>query len=216
MAKFNKGILGGFSGRIGNVVGSNIFGIDVMRSYQPNVANPRTTGQVSQRTKFSLVVQFLRQFNHVLSIGFKLRAVNMSAFNAAVATNLSAAVTGTAPDFSIDLPNLEIAQGALPGPTNANIAAAANTAISFNWSENNVLNLTDSGDKVFALVYNKTKDQFMASIEEATRANKTLEIYPDDTVWEANDEIHAWMFLASADRSKISDSVYIGSSLLSA
>jgi len=216
MAKFNKGILGGFSGRIGNVVGSNIFGIDVMRSYQPNVSNPKTTGQVSQRTKFSLVVQFLRQFNHVLSIGFKTKAINMSAFNAAVALNLSKAVTGSAPDFSIDLPNLEIAQGSLPGPTIASITAAANTAISFSWNENNIPELTESGDKVYLLVYNKTKDQFMSSIEEATRVDKTLEIYPDDSVWETNDEIHTWMFLASADRSKISDSVYIGSSLLSA
>ena len=216
MAKFNKGILGGFSGRIGNVVGSNIFGIDVMRSYQPNVANPRTSGQVSQRTKFSMVVQFLRQFNYILSIGFKLRAINMSAFNAAVALNLSQAVSGTAPDFTIDLPNLEISQGSLPGPVNASISAAAGTAISFGWNENNIPDLTDPGDKVILLVYNKTKNVFMSSIEGATRVDKTLEIYPDDTVWEANDEIHAWMFLASADRSKISDSVYIGSSLLSA
>jgi hypothetical protein len=32
MAKFNKGILGGFSGTVGTVVGANWRGMDVMRS----------------------------------------------------------------------------------------------------------------------------------------------------------------------------------------
>jgi len=51
MARITKGILGGFRGKVGNVVGSSIFGIDVMRAYQPDVRNPRTESQTTQRQK---------------------------------------------------------------------------------------------------------------------------------------------------------------------
>ena len=50
MAILNGGILGEVRGKVGNVVtGSDIKGQTTVRSYQPNVANPRTTEQVKGR-----------------------------------------------------------------------------------------------------------------------------------------------------------------------
>lgn len=56
MATIKQGILGGFSGRVGTIVGTSWKGIAVMKSLPLSVANPKTAGQVGQRTKFSSVV----------------------------------------------------------------------------------------------------------------------------------------------------------------
>ena len=44
MGKISQGILGGFSGKVGNVVGGNWKGIDYMRVRPASVANPQTNG----------------------------------------------------------------------------------------------------------------------------------------------------------------------------
>ena len=55
MAIIKRGILGGFSNKIGNVVGTSWKGISVMRSLPQSVHNPRTVLQTRQRRKFATV-----------------------------------------------------------------------------------------------------------------------------------------------------------------
>lgn len=53
MAKIKQGILGGFSGKVANVVGTSWKGRAVMKSQPLSVSNPRTEAQQTQRGKFS-------------------------------------------------------------------------------------------------------------------------------------------------------------------
>lgn len=57
MGKFNQGILGGFTGKVGNVVGARSRGEWIYRSYQGVVKNPKTTSQVKQREQFRIFSQ---------------------------------------------------------------------------------------------------------------------------------------------------------------
>lgn len=52
-----KGILGTGTGKLGSSVFSTVAGQQVVRQYQPVVANPNTTSQVNQRSKFKLASQ---------------------------------------------------------------------------------------------------------------------------------------------------------------
>ncbi|HEY9362527.1 MAG TPA: DUF6266 family protein, partial [Chitinophagaceae bacterium] len=60
MATFEKGILGGFSGKVGTVIGGTWKGIDFMRSR----ANKRTfipsQKQLDQQLKFAIMMRFLQ------------------------------------------------------------------------------------------------------------------------------------------------------------
>lgn len=56
MGVIKRGILGGVSGSVGSVVGTSWKGIAVLKSKPLSVANPRTTAQVEQRDKMSLIV----------------------------------------------------------------------------------------------------------------------------------------------------------------
>ena len=55
MGTIKKGIMGGFSGKVGNIVGASWKGIAYIRSLPASVHNPRTEKQVTQRNKFSLI-----------------------------------------------------------------------------------------------------------------------------------------------------------------
>lgn len=60
MGVIKQGILGGFSGKVGSVVGTSWKGRAVMKAMPLSVANPRTTGQVQQRTKMTGLVAAAR------------------------------------------------------------------------------------------------------------------------------------------------------------
>ena len=53
MGVIKRGILGGFSNKVANVVGSSWKGINTMRALPLSVANPRTSAQVTNRSSFS-------------------------------------------------------------------------------------------------------------------------------------------------------------------
>lgn len=57
MGKFNQGILGGFTGKVGNVVGARSRGQWIYRAYQGVVKNPKTIAQTKQREQFRIFSQ---------------------------------------------------------------------------------------------------------------------------------------------------------------
>ena len=78
MGTIKKGILGGFSGKVGTVVGSSWKGISYMRSLPLKVRNPRTLRQLDQRSKFAIALGYLKPLNGLLRIGWKLNANKQS------------------------------------------------------------------------------------------------------------------------------------------
>jgi len=102
MGTIKKGILGGFSGKVGTVVGASWKGIAYMRSLPQKVKNPRTLGQRMQRSKFALTLALLQPMTAFLRTGWKLYAHKQSPFNAAMSYAINNAVTGTYPDYDID------------------------------------------------------------------------------------------------------------------
>lgn len=89
MGKIPQGILGGVSGSIGGVVGSSWKGINVIKTKPLSVANPRTAGQVAQRSKFSNTVGFAVQILAILIKPLWDRfASRMSGYNAFVSNSI--------------------------------------------------------------------------------------------------------------------------------
>lgn len=79
-----SGILGGFSGKVSNVVGANWKGIDYMRGYVIP-ANPNSAGQQTQRTKFSVAIDLARQIlSNVIQPYVDPFVSGLSGFNSAV------------------------------------------------------------------------------------------------------------------------------------
>ena len=71
MAKLDMGILGGFSGRVGTVVGYHRRGAWFVRAYQPHIRDRKSAAQLEQRSRFKAMIQFASPATPVLRIGLK-------------------------------------------------------------------------------------------------------------------------------------------------
>lgn len=87
MSTFNKGILGGFSGKVGNVVGSSWKGINVMRSLPASVKQSKSVRALHNRARFAKTIRFLTKANRLIPLGFYPEAVKQTSYNAAFSHN---------------------------------------------------------------------------------------------------------------------------------
>lgn len=89
MGKILNGILGGFSGKVGPVVGGKWKDVDYMRSYVIP-ANPNTTAQQTARAKFAAMIAYAKGvLATLLQTYWDPFYSNMSGFNAFVSANYS-------------------------------------------------------------------------------------------------------------------------------
>ena len=80
------------SGKLGEVVLSQVKGQQISRAYQPKVANPRSTGQTVQRIRFSNAVKFYKHATQALfKFAFEDKRKNESDYNAFMRKNSNVA-----------------------------------------------------------------------------------------------------------------------------
>lgn len=88
MGRILQGILGGFSGKVGPVVGASWKGIEYMRAYVIP-ANPKSDAQVVQRAKFTAIVALARDvLSSLLNIYWDPFLSSMSGFNRFIQVNI--------------------------------------------------------------------------------------------------------------------------------
>jgi hypothetical protein len=207
MGTIKKGILGSFSGKVGNIVGASWKGIAYIRSLPASVRNPRTVKQVTQRSKFSLVGRLLKTLNPILKVGFKnIAGSGQSTFSAAMAYNIANAVTGDYPDFEIDYPKLKLAAGPLY-PANSASAVSGPGSLDFTWDSEPVNNAKVT-DRVMVIASNVSKGFALYDMDFAARADGSASMLMPDA-W-AGDEVETYMLFASEDGTLVSDSLYTG------
>lgn len=209
MGKINQGILGGFSGKVGNVIGGNWKGIDYMRVKPASVHNPRTEGQMDQRTRFAQVLQFLQPMKDFIKVGYKNYAIKMTQFNSAMSYILKNAVIGSFPNYTIDYANALISRGSLAGALNGSATSSTAGTIEFTWYDNSNEGNAQATDKALILAYNKTKGEAVFVTDGALRTagTQTLTV-PDDF---SGDAVECFITFISADGLSVSNSKYVGS-----
>lgn len=216
MARIGKGILGGVSGKVGNVVGGNWKGIDYLRILPASVANPKTPKQMDQRTKFMKVISFLQPLTDVIRIGFKAYATKMTAFNAAMSYNFKHSITGSYPDYAIDFSKALLSRGNLSSALNPVVSSDMAAQLSFGWDDNSGDGNALSTDKVMVIAVNPLKEKAIYVLEAASRADGSANLTVPAT-W-SGDTVHCFICMTvldalinSGNKKAISNSVYAGS-----
>lgn len=209
MGKISQGAFGGFSGKVGNLIGGSWKGIDYMRIKPSSVANPRTEGQLDQRTKFAIVIGLLKTMIGFIRVGFKLYAVKMTQFNSAMSYNLSNAITGVYPDYSIDYSKVLFSRGNLTPAAGATVTSDTEGIIKFSWDDNSGFNNAKATDKALLLIYNADNKMSVYDTDGVERSigTQNLEVPTEFS----GDEVEAFIGFISADGDEIANSVYIGS-----
>lgn len=209
MGKIKQGILGGLSGQVGNVIGANWKGVDYLRIKPTSVANPRTEGQVNQRTKFSTVLSFLQPMTDFLRVGYKQYASGMTQFNAAMSYNLNNAVIGTLPNFSVDYPNALVSRGNLTTPANGAAVSTTAAELDITWSDNSANGSALATDKALIVALNSTRGEAVFTTAGPERSIGVANlVLPSDY---SGENLEVFLGFVSADGTKVSNSVYLGS-----
>ncbi|HLN75037.1 MAG TPA: DUF6266 family protein [Prolixibacteraceae bacterium] len=207
MAKLVNGILGGFSGKVGTVVGACWKGIDYIRSLAASITNPRTPAQLEQRARFTLIITFLRSLTAFLRIGFRGAALKMSAFNAAMAYNVKNAIKGTYPNYEIDFTKVLLAQGSLAGALNPAVDSTTPGKVDFTWADNSDQPNAMEDDQAFLVVHEPISKRSFTILGGAARQaladSITLPEYLSGT------QVHCYIGFTNANESEVSDSVYV-------
>ena len=213
MGKIKQGILGGFSGKVGTVIGSFWKGKSLMRGLTQSHHDAKTQDQLAQRAKFSLMAKFNSLIQGITNIGFKDAENGTTAQNEAMSYNLKHAITGTYPSFAVDYANVLVSMGPLPNveAPAANDDGAGHLEVS--WTDNTGDGDTTGDDLVMVLIYNSDKDATRAFPAAAKRGDQTF-TFTNPTNWSA-DTVHVYVAAKSVKDSTTSRSEYLGTVILS-
>jgi len=206
MGTISKGILGGFSGTVGTVVGGSWKGIDYMRSQPSKRSGSFSQAQLEQQAKFKLLIAFLETMTGLVRISFKDFAKQMTGFNSAMSYNLKNAVTGIYPDFTIDYGLALVSRGDLPNAIAPSAVAAANN-INFSWTDNTGTGSAKATDKAILAVYCPALKTTFYTTNGANRSAGTDTINVTNF---AGQTVETYIGFISEDGRSIANSIYTG------
>ena len=150
MGKFNKGILGGFTGKVGNIIGSKWKGITYMRSLSERSGYEPTEKQIIHRAKFAYASKFLQPLHPVLKVGFRTQSNKKSPQNAAMSELMTNAIEGEYPSLNINFDKLRMAKGSLIVGNKYQVILNTDS-IDFTWSDSEQT-LKDHGSNFAVMV----------------------------------------------------------------
>ena len=211
MGTIKQGVLGGFSGKVGTVIGASWKGTAYMRGQATHVKNPRTPKQIEQRTKMEFARNFLQQAQEFLNVGLKDIAKHQSPLNYAVSQMVRNAILGDYPDYAPDYTKLVWSHGLLTPPVVETVYANYN-GIDFLWQDNSGSGNAKADDISMVVVCNEEKQELKYFMNGYTRSETTTHCeFPNEWV---EDHIHVYVTMRSADGKLISNSHYCGEFLL--
>lgn len=207
MAKIKDGILGGFSGKIGNIVGvRNPDGSFTIRSKRGVVNNPKSPAQQAGRSGFGMCASLFKIVQPFVE--HSLRHVDgKKARGAFISLNSRSVMSGVYPDLYLDYRYLKVADGSLLPAANPKAVWNDEGSLAFSWSNNSGEGGARASDRVMLLVINPAKRHIDYIVRGNTRAEggDVLVILPENR----HDELHGYIAFIADNGSIISSSVYV-------
>jgi hypothetical protein len=206
MGTIKQGILGEFSGKVGTVIGGSWKGIDYMRAQAQNVHNPKTEGQMSQRSKFAQTFELLKPITAYVRVGFKTYASKQTVFNAAMSYNVKNAFSGTYPNFVFEPSQALVSRGTLEGASGCALTVGVGT---MSITHRTVAKGNGQAtDRTMPLVFNIDKGEAVFSTNASACEDGSVSLsIPAD--W-ADDSCHVYLRFISEDGKEVANSVYVG------
>lgn len=164
MGKILSGILGGFSGKVGPVVGGKWKDVDYMRSYVIP-SNPNTLPQQVQRTRFRVVVESAKALlTSLLQPYWDYYFSSMSGFNAFIsrAVKLDVAEAYIIAGTPASVGTLEPIYDAVA------VYTSGSGAVAITW-DGTIFGNGLTSDLIYLMVFNKVDNQVLGSRNVDTR-----------------------------------------------
>lgn len=207
MGKIKTGILGGFQGKVGTVIGSTWRGESIMRALPKTAAKAPTESQRIQRLKFKAVSEFLNPLRNTLSTYFGNDTGVKSKYNMATSYHITNAIEITEAGSQILYPRVLVAKGTLYGFQNLT-TTPSETVITLHWEDNTVFGNAKAEDTVNVVCYIEEVNTFYVFESIANRDGLTASVTLPQNFLGYNVEVYAFLYDKVSKTS--SNSVYLG------
>lgn len=207
MGRIKKGILGGFSGKVGTVIGANWRGIDYIRALPKKSKKPATAKQLSQQNKMTLLRGFLLALDEIIEPCFQNNE-KYTPMNDALSYNLKNSITGNYPTQSISFPQFLYSKGDLMSCWTPKAISTTIHAVDFSWDNGNFSPLRAADDQVTLVVYSPATNNFCHLTNAARRADKQARLIIPENF--SGHTLHCYISFYSADRNLASTNEYLG------
>ncbi|TCC99859.1 DUF6266 family protein [Pedobacter psychroterrae] len=208
MARLKSGLLGGISGKIGDVIGYIRYGKAYVKMKTIKPKKEASPAQLAEREKMRVVNRFINSMTEFVRIGFTLEAAGKThSANAAAKSYQMRAVTGDYPALEIDYPQVLLCKGQIDPPVDVPVVVMA-TGLQFSWELIQRTSVYHKISRVMLLVYAPALDKSFYTLSGARIMEKTdfLEL----PIGFKNQLLHLYVAFHRDNKKQISNSTYAG------
>lgn len=173
MGKYNQGIYGPYSGRVGNVIGSFWKGRSIMRIRAASFTDANTIAQQTQRLKWKIVAAFLSANEKLIKLGFAATDASITPYNSALKYNIREAITGTFPSLALDYEKVKLSVGDLLGLNSAVVSAATPGTVKVDWSDNTNNEDAFPTDRLMLSIVDNASGEVFLNPTDVSRGDET-------------------------------------------
>lgn len=208
MAIIINGILGGFVGRVGNIIGYRSKGIYYIRQAPHKSEREPSAAQKVQHEKFRMAMAFIAGLRGLLKQMPDRGKKQVTAFNYLFGMILKKAIKGSCADLAVDYGLVRLSSGKLsPGSCHKIKIDSGRVLFSACLSKTGVASLNAT-----LLVFNVMKQCWLYDTVSADvlGCGSPMDL-PCDF---AADQLEAWMFLSTNGFKRQSETIYLGSHIV--
>lgn len=176
MARFENGPLGGFSGKLGPVVGTTWRGQNVMRSVPRPSTKKFSAAQVLQQQRLKTVQEFIGPMKALLNQTFGSKTGSNPPYNNAMSYHMTDALQQTETGCAIHYPKVLIAKGDLCAIEQPVLHHVAPETLTLNWIDNSNEGLAYPDDQLIVVAYCPHLHYFEYFINTHQRADTFCEL----------------------------------------
>lgn len=212
MGKIKTGILGGFQGKVGTVIGSTWRGENIMKALPKSSGKAPSEMQKMQRLKFKTISEFLNPLRSTLSNYYGNGAGVKSRYDLAVSYHLQNAIEVAEDTTTILFNRVMVAKGSLFGFQNASQTVGTGGVIDLTWEDNTSFGNAQASDSVSVVCYSEAFGLFYVFENIGTRDSLSAQVsLPAQLL---GTEVQLYAFLYNASTKTASNSAYLGNATL--
>lgn len=208
MAILKNGINGGFSGKVGDVVGYVVNGRTIIRAKPKERTSPPTEKELLNRKKFAVAQEWFWRLTDVLRIGFQDYHPNYQGFVAAKSYNQKHALqTDENGEFFINPELVMISLGTQPLPKEISVESSEGQELFFKWTKDEPYKYNDH---LMALAYDVDSKEVHARFRTSLAIMATGSAIFKLAESEKGRSFHIYIAFVAEDRKQRSNSKYLG------
>lgn len=207
MAISKNGILGGFSGKVGNIVGVQLNGEHIVRAAPRPSKKPATEKQKRQRLKFALAVQFTKPFLFITNQFFANFPIASDKKSLIISYASHHVVKIKEDEFYLDWSKFLLSSGDLAGFHYLDFRIDRRGLL-LTWKDNTQQAYAQAEDKIYVAIASESLQQVLFLEDIAQRSSlQALVALPD---WTMEETSHVYVFMSNPDKTQCCNSFYLG------